>query len=429
MRAVGAHERGVRVGAKSDGEVDGDLAAICAPLVLSSSGSYRAQANMGLPKWSSASGYDRVCKAASKTKYVLHESVNEDWWRQNVKDGCSHIPVVCTECGAISEKTRVEVFAHRLRAGCWCNGGILYSSEQGRLRVLSWCVGRFHPTGFLCDPDEWKARKVRSTTLLPIRCGDCGVIASVSINQFDQQRSILCQCSARYPITSSSKRKELLQAMEASRIEPIGSFVSIYDDVEWEKLDARSLTYIEGKCLDCGCVLHKTSIASFLSAGRKGCGCKNKTEARMVEIIAECLDPASDITLRKHMSVGLSIRGGSLKADAALLKDDKLIAIFECDGPQHFCNSFHDTESNWQITIKNDLLKEQFVVAHSAAVVRIFQGRLNGKDGKPRLQETECFIRKTVQQAVEGTLLPVVHCQPGVVHYTSGVYASMRKPN
>ena len=217
--------------------------------------------------------------------------------------------------------------------------------------------------------------------------------------------------------------------MEASRIEPIGSFVSIYDDVEWNNLDIRGTTYIEGKCLDCGCVLHKTNVNSFLSAGKKGCGCRNKTEARMIELIARCLSLAPDFTVRKHVVVGLSVGGGNLKADAALFKGNKLISIFECDGPQHFCNSFHDTESKWQTSIQNDFLKEQCVVAKSAAVVRIPQAYLGGSDGKPRVQESERFICKTVRQAVEGTLLPVVHCQPGAAQYTSGVYASMRKLN
>lgn len=375
-----------------------------------------------------SAGYEKFMKICSQTKYEVAECVSLQWWNANIKNQKSRVPLVCCECKANSGGTQVCDFQRKRTAACWCNGGLTYATEQGRLRVLSWCTEEMQPTGFMCDRTLWHDARVKAQTKLPIRCSKCMTIASVSVNNFDKQRTILCVCSNRWEWSTEEKRIELLNKMTTAQLLPIGTFNAVYDKEAWSRLSPTKSTYIQATCLKCHSSIETTTIGSFIGTGTKGCGCKNKTEDIMVKLLHNAA-AGTGVDVKRQVDIGKSTEGGSMRIDAGLYDGSRLIAVFECDGNQHFMNSFHFSDTMFQSLLQRDLMKENIVVAKGAAVVRVYQPDLWGGNGNPKRVKAIEFVKLMAHTALDGMLEAGVHCQPDVQVYQSGVYRNMRGGN
>ena len=360
-----------------------------------------------------------------QTQYEAARHVDFCWWMANVANGKSRVPLVCRKCRAHSGGTALGDFERNQTAACWCNGGIKYASESGRMRVLSWCTGRLQPTGFMCEPAGWKQVHVKAQTKLPVRCSECMVTAQVTVNSLDKQRTIMCPCSKRCTWSINERRLQLLAVMSANDLAPSGNSLAICDQQSWEALNPSASTRVTVTCLQCKVVSTMTSITTLAHRGTIGCGCRNKTEAMMVKLVAAAA-ARSGMSVKRQAEVGKSVAGGSLRCDAGLYRGTHLVAVFECDGCQHFRNSFCTSDEVFQRQLQRDLLKEQLAVKKGVAVVRMYQPDLWGGNGRPKRDKCIAFIRLMVHKAAASLLEPRVHCQPDVSAYQSGVYKNMR---
>lgn len=279
----------------------------------------------------------------------------------------------------------------------------------------------------MIDAEAWQAAKPRAQTRLPLQCNICKHVASVTINNLDKQRTFLCACSMRWKWNTESKMHELLSLMKSRFVVPYGKLKDALRDKEkWYTFGARSDTYLELQCTKCDTPFDTTTLASFVRNGRKGCGCLAKTEAYMCTLIEAVCAAHTDITVKRRVAVGPSAKGWKLIADCAIFKNERLIAAFECDGTQHFVNSFHSPRQTFQERLDRDLRKEKLVVAAGAVMVRMYQPDLWGSRGIPLQIAAEAFLKSILSAILNSTVAPSVVCQPNADMYTHGEYARMR---
>jgi len=131
----------------------------------------------------------------------------------------------------------------------------------------------------------------------------------------------------------------------------------------------RTGVYWNCTCTKCG----RKNVIVFGDYLRKGetksCGCLNSyNESKICQI----LDNLKIKYLQQYRFKDLTSTGRAcdeLMFDIAVFNEDKLIYIIEFDGVQHFENGHFKT--SYEITHKNDLLKNKYCFEHNIPLIRI----------------------------------------------------------
>ena len=370
-------------------------------------------------KFKGSDGFCRFQEIVDRTKYEMPSTVTEEWWVNNVSTQTTKIPFECCECGGRSGTTSIECFLRNCTAACWCNGGLLYSTEQGRrrlLRILGSIEKKSIAYGALASESLWKSANMKAQSQLEIVCCECGHKATPTINNFEQQRMYLCPCSIKWPFSSEEKRKRIAKCVEDLHLKPSEDFLlKLNNQKLWEEFKPGAETYVDATCLDCGISLNKTSLTRVLNLSSKGCGCTNKIEAKMYTMLLEWFS-SSEFELRREFCVCKSDAGGYLRGDVGIFKEGKLCALFECDGDQHFKNSFHADEGVWEASKQRDKQKESAVVGMGCPVFRIYALHLWGANGRGNQAVCIDFLKDAVDKVLKGSSTPGVFCEPHPVY-------------
>ena len=127
--------------------------------------------------------------------------------------------------------------------------------------------------------------------------------------------------------------------------------------------------------------------------------------------------PNDTFYVKRQVEVCKSDVNGSLRVDVAIFKNQEMVAVFECDGIQHFKNSFYVSDKLFEAAKKRDVDKQASLVEKNIPIVRIYQPDLWGGNGNPKKKVAIDFIKLMVSKIVDGTIEGNVHYHPGVALY------------
>ena len=157
--------------------------------------------NGGVP-WSSREGHERCV-------LMLHERYGEQydasqmtwaWWRENIKDQCSTIDVTCKICGHRSKSTSLNNLKQGKSPGCFCNGGVPWSSREGYEHCLLMVQERY---GEQYDASQmnrawWRENIKGCYSTIDVTCKICGHRSKrTSLTSLQQGKSPGCLCNRK----------------------------------------------------------------------------------------------------------------------------------------------------------------------------------------------------------------------------------------
>jgi hypothetical protein len=149
--------------------------------------------NGGVP-WCSEIGRAR-CLALIEDRglNVDTSSMTKEWWAANVEGNQSNLLVICRDCGYTCT-SRIASIQQGHNFGCFCNGGMLWNGQAGRVR----CLALIEERGLNVDALQMtRSMNVRSRKVRPERSAQTGAF---SPSPGDQIRSI------ENPFLQSSER-------------------------------------------------------------------------------------------------------------------------------------------------------------------------------------------------------------------------------
>ena len=153
-------------------------------------------------RWASESGWHRAWKIL-KLRYGEQcdaSNMTWAWWSANIKHKTSNIDVTCKNCGHRSKSTSLSNLQSGGAPGCFCNGGVLWSSREGHARCLSILKLRY---GEQYDASNmtwawWKANIKHMTSKIDVTCKKCGHRSrSTSLNNLQTGQAPGCLCSRK----------------------------------------------------------------------------------------------------------------------------------------------------------------------------------------------------------------------------------------
>ena len=157
--------------------------------------------NRGVP-WSSPAGRARCLEMIGERNGDQYDvsRMDETWWRAHVKNRTSKLDVTCRHCGHRSRSTWVSSLQQGAAPGCFCNGGVPWSSPAGRARCLEIIWERYGGQYDVRRMDEawWKAHVSSVSSKLDATCRRCGHRSrSTRLSDLQQGHSPGCFCSRK----------------------------------------------------------------------------------------------------------------------------------------------------------------------------------------------------------------------------------------
>ena len=371
--------------------------------------------NGGVP-WSSPAGRAR-CLEIIWERYGGQYDVrrmDEAWWKAHVKGSDSKLDVTCRHCGHRSRSTRLNDLQTGHAPGCFCNGGVPWSSPAGRARCLEMIWERYAGQYDIRHMDEswWKAHVKGATSKLDVTCRHCGHRSrSTSLDNLRSGQSPGCFCNGGVLWSSPAGRARCLEMIW----ERYGGQYDVrrMDEAWWKAHVKGARSKLDVTCRHCGHRSRSTKLNN-LKGRSPGCLCSRKTERKLMRWLAQnfsqfnvtsqvggCTSPASNRTL---------------PFDFGLNNDTILI---ELDGNiGHFGVGWGGSEDDKGVP-QRDHFKEQWALRNGKTVVRLLQEDVYGDSW-----DWKGFLASAVQQAIRNSS-PCVITQEAV-QYKSGVYHELR---
>eukprot|EP00439_Symbiodinium_sp_Y106_P075262 s589_g14.t2 len=227
-------------------------------------------------RWSGREGRARCLSMLKDRCGEQHDARNMTWawWKANVKDAQSKIDVTCKKCGHRSKSTSLIVLQRGCAPGCFCNGGVRWSSREGRARCLSMLKDRH---GEQHDASNmtwawWKANIMHQNSKIDVTCKKCGQRSkSTSLDKLQRGCAPGCFCNGGVRWSSREGRARCL---------------SILKDRYGEQHDASNMTWawwkanimhqkskIDVTCKKCGHHSKSTSLDGLQSGCAPGFFC------------------------------------------------------------------------------------------------------------------------------------------------------------
>ena len=206
-----------------------------------------------------------------------------------------------------------------------------------------------------------KSRKYEGCIWL-CKCS-CGKYVEVPLKRLRNGNTRSCGCL--HSEEQSERRRKDISGMR------FGSLVAIapteerkHGSIVWEcKCDCGNTKYASAECL--------------LSGNVKSCGCIRSRGNQRIHNILQKLNisfqPEYGVVINKHRYA----------YDFAIMSDGIPICLIEYDGVLHFeQTNFHgwNDEKNWELTKRNDVIKNQYAKDHGIPLIRIPYTEFNNLD-------------------------------------------------
>jgi hypothetical protein len=128
--------------------------------------------------WASEDGKRRAFEIARSKSMEYIDSV--EWSNVTARTKLSWR---CTDCG-ISGMMSLNQLSTEHKMSCFCNRGILYSSEAARVRICEVAARKnLTATGCLMSPSDWRAFNANRHSEAEFTCNSCLVTVPININR------------------------------------------------------------------------------------------------------------------------------------------------------------------------------------------------------------------------------------------------------
>ena len=246
----------------------------------------------GAVPWSSKEGHAR-CLALLKDRFgEQYDASRMDWawWKANIKSAYSKVDVDCRECGYRSRGTALGKLQAGQSPGCFCNGAVPWSSQEGHARCLALLKDRFGEQydASRMDWAWWKANIKSAHSKVDVDCRECGyrsrgtMLANLQVVQGPG-----CFCNGAVPWSSKEGHARCLALLK-------DRFGEQYDagrmDLAWWKANIKSAySKVDVDCRECGYRSRGTKLANLQFGGAPGCFCNGAVPWSSQEGHARCL--------------------------------------------------------------------------------------------------------------------------------------------
>ncbi|CAE7789179.1 unnamed protein product [Symbiodinium sp. CCMP2456] len=368
-------------------------------------------------RWSSREGHAR-CLSMLKDRYGEQygaSRMTSAWWGENIKDCSSTIDVTCKTCGHRSKSASLTSLQRGYAPGCFCNGGVRWSSREGHARCLSMLKDRY---GEQYDASRmtsvWWSENIKDRySTIDVTCKKCGHRSkSTSLSNLQNGRAPGCFCNGGVRWSSREGHARCLSMLKDRYGEQYGA--SRMTSAWWSENIKDRYSTIDVTCKECGHRSKSTSLNRLQSGRAPGCFCNKKTEGKLRRwLVTEY--PNSLITSQVRGCTNPDT-GRHLPFDFGLYKDSILI---ELDGDiGHFGRGWGGAPDDRGVP-QRDFHKEYWAMQQGKVVVRLLQTDVH-QDSWP----WQDFLTSAIQHA-NCLTQPCVLTQDAAP-YKSGIYRKLR---
>lgn len=282
------------------------------------------------------------------------------------------------------------------------------------LRALK--ESRFEPLDKMLDMGWWKKNVAGAQSFAAIRCSECGYEPPrCTLSNLCRLKSANCFCNGGGLWASDDGHKRFLHLIDNSRHLSALDFTR---SPEWWNLNVKGFhSKVPFKCNLCQHVCTRTRLNNF-SRGRVACLCGKKTQMYVTRFIEDvCFDLDEVEVIIEYNNIE-ALENKRMKFDVAVVKCGTCVLLVEIDGEQHF------DANNWMHSKElqlRDVVKENAARLSKVPIVRLYQ-----PDVYEDRFDWKKYLHEKVLQAIEGTLPPFAHYQPGCSLYASGEFARLR---
>jgi hypothetical protein len=360
----------------------------------------------------SCMGAEGEYKLWSKEKDA--EMTQSEWLQMGVKN-VSKPPIKHTECGQVVETSALNDLQKGNMIGCRCHyphaeenmwknryGDAVEMAKKGRFVVVT-------------SQEDWKRDCTNKDYCPTFKCMECGdTTTKTSLSNMQQSGRIGCGCCHN---TSAEQNMWKNRYGDAVQMGKEGRFVVVTSQEDWTQ-ECNGKDYCPTlKCLDCNQLVETTPLTSLQQGRGLGCGCRNKTEAKVADWIRNRLPEA----IVKSGFPGPGKGPGATHFDIHLRFPDGFEVIVEVDGAQHFWRDhrFFTLEG-----CKRDLQKEEWSVdaQRNISIIRLIQ-----EDAWFDRNGWDTFLMHSIDAARKAERARVFH--PDAREYTSenSAYVQLRE--
>ena len=370
--------------------------------------------NAAVP-WSSQEGHAR-CLALLKDRFgEQYDASRMDWawWQANILGTSSKVDVVCRECGYRSRGTMLTNLQAGSAPGCFCNGAVPWSSQEGHARCLALLKNRFGEQydASRMDWAWWQANVIGLSSKVDVTCRECGYRSrGTTLSSLQAGRAPACFCNGAVPWCNQeghARCRALLKHRYGEQYD-----ASRMDWAWWQANVEGVFSKVDVVCRECGYRSRGTCLSSLQAGGAPGCLCARKTEAKLKHWLENI---ASNVTSQVPGCTNPNT-SRTLPFDFGLYNHTVLI---ELDGDiGHFGRGWGG-QINATEAPQRDLIKEQWALQHGKVVIRLLQ-----EDMYVDRWNWQGFLTSAIQHVIHNSR-PCVLTQDAV-QYRSGIYRKLR---
>ena len=357
-------------------------------------------------KW--ANRRDEVVEMGKKGGFVVITTPEE--WKRDCSGRFCCPKFKCLECDETVTTTQLNSLQKGQNIGCRCHNTNAEENKWANRRDEIVEMGKKGGFVVITAPEEWKRDCTGCFYCPTFKCMDCDeTVTTTQLSSLKQGHNIGCRChNSRAEENKWANRRDEIVEMGKK-----GGFVVITAPEEWKR-DCTGIHYCpKFKCLECDETVTTTRLKSLQRGQCIGCGCRNKTEAKVADWLRNRL-PEAVITCQFPGP-------GKTRFDFHLRFPDGFEVIVEVDGAQHFWDDkrFFDLEC-----CKRDLKKEEWSVdaQRNTSIIRLLQeDAWNDRNG------WETFLMRSIDAARKAKRARVFH--PDAPEYTSenSAYVQLRE--
>jgi hypothetical protein len=336
--------------------------------------------------------------------------MTEAWWEENVSNAHSKFLIRCRDCDYVSDRVSICDVRAGKRAGCFCSGGVPWSLEAGRQRILQIiAVHQPQVEASTMSAEWWSANIVDGYSKLHVSCNVCGhESVDTNITHFVRRQRFGCFCNGGVVCKKEAYRLWLLRFIHERQPQ---LDLEVMSAEWWQENIEGDCSKLRIFCRVCEDWSTTTTIMNALQRnGSIRCNCNLKTEATLLRFLltltadvkqqaGDCVNPVTGRRLRFDFGVP----GG----------------FVELDGPSgHFGFNAYTKQPDHEFP-KRDLLKEEWALERGLSVVRVLS-----RDvwlDRPGWRE---HVKTALAQF--GTAPARVFVPHGATEYIDSVYAELR---
>ncbi len=298
-----------------------------------------------------------VAKGVGKYEVLTPE---EEWHRDC--HGQTYCPKFrCVICKEEVTSTCVNSLQQGRGIGCRCHSTQANHWRDRRPEIVA--KGANGGNYEVLTPEEEWHRDCHGHAYCPeLRCVICKEeVTSTCVASLHRGQGIGCGCHSSQANHWRDRRPEIVT-------KGVGNYEVLTPEEEWHR-DCHGRTYCpKFRCVKCKEVVTSTCVNSLQQGGGIGCGCRNRTEKKLLDwlnnpsgpklaIDRQYRGPKTDCNGQTHFDFHVTFPGG-------------FEVLIELDGPQHFwIDSYMYNEGGCE----RDLLKEKWAIDKGLSVVRVLQ--------------------------------------------------------